>query len=91
MNRVKRRYIALISTVVLFLFFVLRYFAQENNYSPNQSVKNYFEYVLLFLQAVLTFIVFRSKKDDTKNVLTTLIVLITLLYMTVFFYNVAMN
>jgi hypothetical protein len=84
---VKRRYIALTSLGILILFFVLNLFFQPTNYLPNNSSKKYFEYCILILQLLFTIVVFKSKNNDTKNILTTLTVIVTGVYMIIYLYN----
>ncbi len=91
MKRLKRRYIALSALVVLTIFFILNYLSQPDVYSPDSSVKNYFGYAILTLQVIFTVVVFKSKSNDTKNILTTLIVLITLSYVVIYFYSAITN
>ena len=87
MKRVKRRYIALAAFVVLILFFILNLFSQPETYLPNDSASKYFEYCIILLQLLFTIIVFKSKNNDTKNILTTLLVIGTCIYIVIYLYN----
>lgn len=83
MRGIKRRYISLAATLVTVLFFILSLFFQPPTYSPNNYEKNYFSYLVILLQVILTMVVFKSKSDETKNMLTTFIIIIAFLYMIV--------
>lgn len=87
MKRVKRRYISLTAFVILILFFVLNLLLQPTTYLPNVSAQKYFEYCILLLEFLFTVIVFKSKNNETKNILTTSTVIITAIYIVIYLYN----
>ncbi len=87
MKKIKRRYIALTAFFVLILFYVLNLFLKSETFAPNVSAQKYFEYCIILLQLLFTVIVFKSKNNDTKNILTTLIVIGTGIYIVIYLYN----
>ncbi|MBL7918666.1 MAG: hypothetical protein JNJ40_00035 [Bacteroidia bacterium] len=91
MMRFKRRYIALTALIISILILVSYYFSQSDIYVRGSSVNRYFDYFIISFQLILMVVVFKSKNNETKNMLTTLTVIITILYLLSFFYNLIVN
>ena len=87
MRGIRRKYIALSSMIVFIAIIFLRYISHQDEFSPNESVKIYFEYSVLILQFILTIIVFKTKNNEVKNILTTFNVIITFLYILLYLYS----
>jgi hypothetical protein len=76
----RRKYIALVSTLVFMACFVLDRMSESDSTNPNTKATHYFEYPILLLQIVLTGLVFVAKNNDTKNILTCFNFVLTVLY-----------
>jgi cytochrome bd-type quinol oxidase subunit 2 len=87
MKGIRRKYIALLSVIVFIVVFILRYIAHQDFYQPNEAVKIYFEFAVFILQVLLTLIVFKTKNNDAKNLITAFTVIITALYILMYFYT----
>jgi len=87
---IRRRYIALVS-VILFVILMLASHFYQNRATPNSSFEKYYEYILLLIQIILMRVVYVTKNDDTKNISTGMTIIITVLYMVLFFYNILMS
>ena len=84
----RRRYIALAATLVFILAILINHLAVPANAIPNDYLKQYYEYVLLFIQIILMRVVYVSKNEDTKNIVTGMTAIITIIYLLIFFYTV---
>lgn len=83
----RRRYIALASTLLFILIMILYHFTSSNKNDPNDFLKQYYQYPLLVFQIILMRVVYVSKNEDTKNIITGMNVIITLLYLVLFLYQ----
>ena len=83
----RRRYIALAATIVFILAMLINHLALSSGLAPNDYLKQYYEYVLLIVQIILMRVVYVTKNEDTKNIVTGMAVIITVIYLLIFFYN----
>ena len=87
MKGLRRKYFALAATIVIALFIIFNFLSEPTIYSPNRKASLYFEYCILILQIILTLIIFQTKNNDRKNILTALTVAITILYIIFFVFS----
>jgi hypothetical protein len=86
----RRRYISLSSVIVFVVCLILKHLIPVDSGTtptPNDYLSEYYEYALLIFQIVLMRIVFMSKNNDTKNIVTGMTVVITIVFMVIFFYS----
>ncbi len=87
----RRKYIALTSTIIFILCVILDNLSKSKMYSPNNYLEQNYKYLLLLIQIILMRVVYATKNTDTKNIATIMNVIISLLYMILFFYSLVMN
>ena len=83
----RRRYIALAATLVFILAMLINHLALSSSSIPNDYLKQYYEYVLLLVEIILMRVVYVTKNEDTKNIVTGMTVIITVIYLLIFFYT----
>jgi hypothetical protein len=83
----RRKYITLCSTIVFIVFFILNSYTKD----VNDWSKHYYEIPILLFQITLCYLVFRSKNNDSKNLLTGMNVILTIACIIFYVYSVVVE